>query len=107
TDVSDFQSTTGRGVVATGEGRRVAIGNARLMEDVGASITTIADTAEHQRRQGQTVMFVAVDGTLAGLLGVADPIKESTAEALRLLREEKIEIVMLTGDSRGTAEAVA
>jgi len=107
TDASDFQSTTGRGVVATVDGRRIAIGNARLMEDVGASIAATADAAERQRRQGQTVMFVAIDGKLAGLLGVADPIKESTAEALRLLREEKIEIVMLTGDSRATAEAVA
>lgn len=105
--VSDFQSTTGRGVVATVEGRRVAIGNARLMEEVGAQTTPVTDAADRQRRQGQTVMFVAIDGKLAGLLGVADPIKESTAEALRLLREEKIEIVMLTGDSRGTAEAVA
>lgn len=103
----DFQSTTGRGVVAVVEGRRVAIGNVRLMEDVGASTASTADAAERQRRQGQTVMFVAVDGELAGLVGVADPIKESTAEALRLLREEGIEIVMLTGDSRGTAEAVA
>jgi Cu+-exporting ATPase len=106
-DASDFQSTTGRGVVATVEGRRVAIGNVRLMEDVGAPIASTADAAERQRRQGQTVMFAAVDGALAGLLGVADPIKESTAEALRMLREEQIEIVMLTGDSRGTAEAVA
>lgn len=104
---SDFQSTTGRGVVAVVDGRRVAVGNARLMEDVRASIASHGDAAEEQRRQGQTVMFVAVDGKLAGLLGVADPIKESTAEALRLLREEGIEIFMLTGDSRATAEAVA
>jgi Cu+-exporting ATPase len=106
-DASDFQSTTGRGVVAVVDGRRVAVGNARLMEDIRASIASHSDAAEDQRRQGQTVMFVAVDGKLAGLLGVADPIKESTAEALRLLREEGIEIVMLTGDSRATAEAVA
>ncbi len=107
TEASDFQSTTGRGVVALVDGRRVAVGNSRLMDDVGASIASQGDAAESQRRQGQTVMFVAVDGKLAGLLGVADPIKESTAEALRLLREEGIEIVMLTGDSRATAEAVA
>jgi Cu+-exporting ATPase len=106
-EASDFQSTTGRGVVAVVDGRRVAVGNARLMEDIRASLASHGDAAEAQRRQGQTVMFVAVDGKLAGLLGVADPIKESTAEALRLLREEGIEIVMLTGDSRGTAEAVA
>ena len=104
---SDFQSTTGRGVVGVVDGRRVAVGNARLMEDIRASIASHGDAAEDQRRQGQTVMFVAVDGKLAGLLGVADPIKESTAEALRLLRKEGIEIVMLTGDSRATAEAVA
>jgi Cu+-exporting ATPase len=106
-NASDFQSTTGRGVVALVEGRRVAVGNARLMDDVHAALGEHGDAAESQRRQGQTVMFVAVDGKLAGLLGVADPIKASTAEALRLLREEGIAIVMLTGDSRGTAEAVA
>ncbi|QDT71473.1 heavy metal translocating P-type ATPase [Lacipirellula limnantheis] len=106
-NASDFQSTTGRGVVALVEGRRVAVGNARLMDDVHAALGEHGAAAESQRRQGQTVMFVAIDGKLAGLLGVADPIKASTAEALRLLREEGIAIVMLTGDSCGTAEAVA
>ncbi|BBO30957.1 heavy metal translocating P-type ATPase [Lacipirellula parvula] len=104
---SDFQSTTGRGVVAVVDGLRVAVGNASLMTAEHAAIDAVQELAERGRREGQTVMFVAVDGQLAGLLGVADPVKESTVEALRMLREEGIEIVMLTGDSRGTAEAVA
>ena len=104
---SDFQSTTGHGVVGQVDGRRVAVGNARWMEEQGATVAEVADVAESKRREGETVMFVAVDGALAGLLAVSDPIKESTAEALRQLRDEGLEIVMLTGDSRGTAEAVA
>ena len=104
---SDFQSTTGHGVVGQVDDRRVAVGNARWMEEQGATVAEVADVAESRRREGKTVMFVAVDGALAGLLGVSDPIKESTAEALRQLRDEGFEIVMLTGDSRGTAEAVA
>ncbi|WP_428307863.1 heavy metal translocating P-type ATPase [Lacipirellula sp.] len=104
---SDFQSTTGRGVVAVVDGRRVAVGNALLMTAEHVATDAVQELAECGRREGQTVMFVAIDGQLAGLLGVADPIKESTAEALQMLRDEGIEIVMLTGDSRGTAEAVA
>ena len=105
--VNDFQSITGKGVQGKIEGQTVAIGNTPLMEDLGIKAAEWTQHAEALRAKGQTVMFVAVDGTPAGMLGVADPIKESTAEAIRLLREEGLRVVMLTGDSRTTAEAVA
>ena len=103
----DFRSATGKGVLGRVEGRRVALGNRRLMEDLGVSLGDLAKRADALRADGQTVMLVAVDGQAAGLVGVADPIKSSTPEALRLLRESGVRIVMLTGDSRATAEAVA
>jgi Cu+-exporting ATPase len=78
-----------------------------MLEEQGVSIVDLSEQAERLRGDGQTAMFVSVDGKAAGILGVADPIKDSTHEALRLLREEGIEIVMLTGDSRTTAKAVA
>jgi len=105
--VEDFRSITGKGVVGRVEGRAVALGNRRLMQDLGVSIGDLAERADALRRDGQTVMFVAVDGRIAGLLGVADPIKESTPDALRLLGDSGVRVVMLTGDSRATAEAVA
>jgi Cu+-exporting ATPase len=106
----NFRSLTGKGVVGRVEGREVAIGNERLLEEL--RITTAFDTdlrarADELRRDGQTVIYVVVDGKPAGLLGVADPIKSSTSEAIRSLHEEGVRIVMLTGDSRQTAEAVA
>jgi Cu+-exporting ATPase len=104
---NEFRSFTGKGVAGVVSGQQVALGNARLLEELGIDPTGLADRAEELRRDGQTVMLVAVDGKLAGLLGVADPIKESAAEALRQLREDGITIVMLTGDSRTTAQAVA
>jgi Cu+-exporting ATPase len=103
----EFQSVTGKGVVGRVGGRRVALGNRRLMDDLHVNLGDLVDRAETLRREGQTVMFVAVDDQSAGLVGVADPIKSSTPEALRLLRESGMRIVMLTGDSRATAEAVA
>jgi Cu+-exporting ATPase len=102
-----FRSITGRGVQGRVEGRSVAVGNAGLLEDVQARSDDLAGRAEDVRRDGQTVVLVAIDGRPAGLLGIADPIKESTPEALRRLHEEGLRVVMLTGDSRGTAEAVA
>jgi Cu+-exporting ATPase len=102
-----FVSVTGKGVRGRVDGHEVALGNRRLMEDLGVAPREIAQRAEALRRDGQTVMFVALDGEAAGLVGVADPIKATTAEALRLLRESGLHIVMLTGDSRATAEAVA
>jgi P-type Cu+ transporter len=105
--VEDFRSITGKGVVGRVEGQTVALGNHQLMQDLGVAIGDLAKRADALRRDGQTVMFVAVDGRIAGLVGVADPIKESTPEALRLLRDSGLRVVMLTGDSRPTAEAVA
>jgi len=105
-DPTDFQSLTGKGVVGVVEGRRVALGNAKLFEGLAIDLGTLVAEAEPLRRDGQTVMFLAIDGKPAGLLGVADPIKDSTAEAISLLHREGIRIVMLTGDSRTTAEAV-
>jgi len=106
-DADSFESITGRGVVGTVAGRVVAVGSLALMEDRAELPESAVSRAEELRAEGQTVMFVAVDGLVAGLLGVADPVKESTPEAIRSLREEGIEVVMLTGDSRTTAEAVA
>jgi P-type Cu+ transporter len=106
-EVSGFQSETGKGVTGTVDGRRVAIGNVRHLEDLHISTQPLRDRADALRRQGQTVMFVAIDGRAAGLVGVADPIKGTTAEAIRALHGEGITVVMLTGDNRTTAEAVA
>jgi Cu+-exporting ATPase len=103
----DFRSITGKGVVGRVEGRTVALGNRRLMEDLGVAVGHLAERADALRRDGQTVTFVTVDGRAAGLVAVADPIKETTPEALRSLRESGVRVVMLTGDSRATAEAVA
>ncbi len=106
-EVKDFQSHTGEGVTGTIGGHAVALGNAQLFARLPLELASLLDPAERLRQQGQTVMFVAVDGKPAGLLGVADPIKASTPEAIRLLHEGGLRIVMLTGDSRTTAEAVA
>jgi Cu+-exporting ATPase len=102
-----FESVTGKGVKAVVEGVGVLLGNRLLMEDSGVSPASLAEEAEAMRVDGQTVMFVAVEGKLAGLIGVADPIKATTPEAIRQLHKENIRIVMLTGDSRTTAQAVA
>jgi len=107
TRVSDFDSMTGKGVVGTIEGRKVAVGNLRLLGDLGVEPGSLEDRAEALRREGQTVMFVAIDQTPAGLIGVADPLKPSTVEAINALHQEGLKIVMLTGDNRTTADAVA
>jgi len=107
TSVEAFESVTGKGVKASVDGRLIALGNRKLMDDAGVAVEPLSAAAEALRADGQTVMFVAVDGKAAGLLGVADPIKETTLEAIRELREQKIRVVMLTGDSRTTAAAVA
>ncbi|TMA57293.1 MAG: copper-translocating P-type ATPase, partial [Deltaproteobacteria bacterium] len=103
----DFRSLTGKGVTGTVDGRAVALGNHKLLEQLAIDPGALLGRAEDLRRDGQTVMFIALDGRPAGLLGVADPIKESTFEAIRMLHEDGMRIVMLTGDSRTTAEAVA
>jgi Cu+-exporting ATPase len=106
-EVRDFASVTGKGVVGTVDGRSVAIGNLRHLEALGLDPGVLRDRAEALRRDGQTVMFVAVDGRPAGLVGVADPIKATTTEAIQALHREGVKVVMLTGDNRTTAEAVA
>jgi Cu+-exporting ATPase len=105
--VAGFRSLTGKGVEGDVDGHAVVLGNAALLADRGIDAAGLVSAAEDLRRQGQTVMFVAVDGRPAGLLGVADPVKRSTPEALAALRADGIRLVMLTGDSRTTAEAVA
>lgn len=105
--IENFQSVTGRGVTGTQAGRKIALGNPALMKDVGASIDSIQARVDELRRTGRTVMFFAVDGILAGAIAVGDPIKETTPTALQALRADGLRIVMLTGDARGTAEAVA
>jgi Cu+-exporting ATPase len=102
-----FTSVPGQGVRGRVQGTPVVLGNAAMMQDAGVDITPLAAGAEELRREGHTVMFLAVDGRLAGLLSAADPIKSTTAEAVRLLRADGLRIVMLTGDNRTTAEAVA
>jgi Cu+-exporting ATPase len=107
TDVRDFSSSTGLGVKGRVEEREVALGNLSFMASLGVLPGELATRADEMRRDGRTVLFVAVDGQVAGLLGVADPLKATTAEAIRTLHAEGVRIVMLTGDNRTTAEAVA
>jgi len=106
-DAESFASVTGKGVLGRVAGRAVALGNRKLLEQLGASAGSFADRADELRGQGQTVMFVVVDNEVAGILGVADPIKENTPDAIAALHEEGIRVVMLTGDNRKTADAVA
>jgi Cu+-exporting ATPase len=103
----EFCAHPGKGVSGRVEGREVLLGNLVLFKARGIDLEELAERAESLRRDGETAMFVAVDGKAAGLLGVADPIKETTPEAVRELHDERIRIVMMTGDSRTTAEAVA
>lgn len=105
--VESFESLTGRGVTGVVDGRKAALGNRRLLEDLGIPQGDLPDKAESLRREGQTAMFVAVDGKAAGILAVADPIKSTSADAIEALHREGIRVVMVTGDSRTTAEAVA
>jgi len=107
TDATRFNSLTGKGVVGEVERRRIAVGNRALLEDFNAVTKDLTAKAETLRANGQTIMFVIIDEKPAGVIGVADPIKETTPEAVKQLHAEGIRIVMLTGDSRTTAEAVA
>ncbi|MGA7749051.1 MAG: heavy metal translocating P-type ATPase, partial [Gallionella sp.] len=106
-EVKDFQSVSGKGISGLVAGRKVAIGNRNLFVEIGIEIGELLQRADALRAEGQTVMFVAVDGKPAGLIGVADPIKQSTLEAVRALQAAGLELVMLTGDSRTTADVVA
>ena len=106
-DAREFRSITGKGVIASVDGKRVALGNRKLLEDLKIEPGDLWHQSEQLRKDGQTVMFVVVERVIAGLLGVADPVKQSTPEAIQMLHEDGIKIVMLTGDNRTTAEAVA
>jgi Cu+-exporting ATPase len=105
--VDNFTSVTGKGVRGEIEGKKVALGNKALMSDEGITLDHIMSEAENYRKEGQTVMFVSIDQVFAGFIGVADPIKQTSKQAISELHEEGLEIVMLTGDSKTTAEAVA
>ncbi|MBI3838258.1 MAG: heavy metal translocating P-type ATPase, partial [Planctomycetia bacterium] len=106
-NVADFHYATGKGVVGQIDSHTVVLGNRGLLAEQGLDLAALAVRSEQVRGEGQTVVFVAIDGRLAGLLGVVDPIKVSTSEAIRILRADGIRVVMLTGDSRTTADAVA
>jgi Cu+-exporting ATPase len=103
----DFRSLTGKGVIGKVEGRSIGLGNIKLLQELAIDPGTLLARAEELRQEGHTVMFVAIDDRAAGLVAVSDPIKQSTQEAIKILHREGIKIVMLTGDSRTTAEAVA
>jgi Cu+-exporting ATPase len=105
--VSDFDAPTGKGAVGTVEGKRVALGTAAFLQQSGVSLGELESRADAARRDGATVVFVAIDRRLAGMIAIADQIKPSTPEALRALAADAIEIVMLTGDNRATAQAIA
>jgi Cu+-exporting ATPase len=106
-DIKDFKSVTGKGVTGKIEGKQAALGNRNLMEELGVNTEGLSQKVKELGSDGQTVMFAAADGKAVGLIGVADPIKESTYEAIMLLKNDGIKIVMMTGDSRATAQAVA
>ncbi len=106
-DSSDFSSHTGKGVSGTAQGRSVALGNQALLTDMAIDSKALDSDADNYRAEGQGVMFVAIDGKLAGLVVVADPIKDSAVEAVAALRRAGLRIVMMTGDNLRTAEAVA
>jgi len=103
----EFRSMTGKGVTGTVGGRAVALGNRALLDQLGIDPGELGARAESMRTKGETAMFVAVDGAIAGVLAVADPIKPTSAEAIRTLQEDGVRVVMITGDSRSTAQAVA
>jgi Cu+-exporting ATPase len=105
--VEDFRSVTGKGVVGRVGGQEVALGNLRLLNDLGIDLGKLPERAESLRSDGQTVVYVAVDGRTAGILTVADPIKETTPEAIEALHAEGLQIVMVSGDNKTTAAAVA
>jgi Cu+-exporting ATPase len=106
-DVVGFNSTTGKGVKGTVSGKQVAVGNAELFHDLSVDPAPLLDLADALRKEGQTVMLVSMDGKAAGIVGVADPIKDSTPDAIRELRAAGLKIIMVTGDNATTAKAVA
>ncbi|WP_216647100.1 MULTISPECIES: copper-translocating P-type ATPase [unclassified Roseovarius] len=107
TKTEDFEAVTGKGVKGRVDGKSVALGNAALIHDMGLDSGALVDTANARRDEGETVMFIVLDGTIAGLVSVADPVKETTPAALKALHEQGFRIIMATGDNERTAQAVA
>jgi Cu+-exporting ATPase len=107
TPVVDFDSPTGRGAVGSVDGKKIALGNAKFLSELSVNVTGLSDQAEGLRKDGATAIFMAVDGKVAGVLAIADPVKPSTPEALKGLKAEGVRVVMLTGDNWTTAKAVA
>ena len=105
--VSDFDSPTGKGAVGVVDGRRVSLGNARFLSEIGIDTAQMESEAERLRQDGATAIFLAVDGKVAAVIAIADPVKETTPAALKSLAQEGVRVVMLTGDNRTTAQAVA
>ena len=105
--VTEFDSPTGKGALGTVDGRKVVLGNAAFMAEHDVDVAPLATAADDLRREGATAIFVGIDGQVAGTIAIADPVKESTPSALAALKKEGIRVVMLTGDNRTTAEAVA
>ena len=106
-DGADFNASAGKGAVGTVDGRRVVIGNARMMEETGVDVATLKADAEGLREDGATALFVAVDGSAAGVIAIADPVKPTAPDAIAALRKDRVRVIMLSGDNRTTAEAVA
>jgi P-type Cu+ transporter len=106
-DVSEFDSPTGKGVVGVVEGRRISLGNTNFLKELGIETAALESEAERLREDGATAIFLAVDSKVAGVIAIADPIKSSTPEALKSLAQDGLRVVMLTGDNRTTAHAVA
>ncbi|MFC0146659.1 heavy metal translocating P-type ATPase [Sphingobium scionense] len=106
-EVGDFDSPSGRGALGTVDGRRIVLGNARFLGGEGIATDTLAEQADTLRRDGATAIFIGIDGKVGGAFAIADPVKQTTPEALTALKAEGIRVVMLTGDNRTTAEAVA
>src|SRR5262249_5159102 len=107
TAVTEFDSPTGKGVVGAVDGRRLALGNASFLREIGIQTSQLEQEAERLRREGATAIFLGVDGKFAGVLAIADPVKRTTPDALSALAKDGIRVVMLTGDNKTTAEAVA
>lgn len=105
--VTDFNAVTGKGVRGTIDGKAVALGNAAMMQEMKLDVTAADARADTLRAGGKTAMFIAVDGALAGIVAVADPIKETTSEAIKALHALGLKVIMATGDNQRTAEAVA
>lgn len=106
-DADDFESITGKGVQGTLESKKIIVGNQKFIEESGVDISPISKQADSLRLEAQTIVLIAADGKIKGLMGIADPIKETTLEAVRELKKQGIELVMLTGDNRTTAEVIA